>query len=374
VKDLATALKLGLLRVGGTYPDIAEPIGFDESQIDKYVGYCRNIGAEPLYQLPFVAMRDGADTIVPSTPEGAGAIVKYINVTRGYGVKYFSIGNEPDIYEDQKRTIGGQSTVGYTADQFCASFQDYVAQVKAVDPTVKIMGPELSWKYRGGIDWLTPFLKGCGSLVDVVTVHRYPFDSTQDTAEFDYIDAIRFRSTIRGLRDTMKAVGAGDKPLAITEAHVTWDSDPSKLQLTGAPGTVAAGLWIADSLGVAMEENLWSLAFWSLSESWTLGFIDSAKPKPEYYAMLTVGNHFRSKIASVTGSTQSVSVYAGRNALSTPVLVVNKTAEAQSLEVTIKGAPSAIPVTAVAVAPYSVTVFEFPDDGGAPAVEVAKVQ
>ena len=26
-------------------------------------------------------------------------MVQYANVTKGYGIKYFSIGNEPDIYD-----------------------------------------------------------------------------------------------------------------------------------------------------------------------------------------------------------------------------------------------------------------------------------
>jgi hypothetical protein len=371
VKSQVVPLGLDLLRVGGTYPDIAEPIAFDKTRMDTFINYCADVGAAPVYQVPFVAMRDETNAIVPATKEGAAAVVQYLNVTKSYGVTYFSIGNEPDIYEDQERKLGGESLSGYTAAQYCASFAEYVAAMKAVDPKIQILGPELSWKYRGGNDWLTPFLTGCGKDVDIVTVHRYPFDSAQDTAEAVYADAGNFRSTLRALRQTMVSAGVGNKPLAIMEAHVTWDSDPAKPQLTGAPGSVAAGLWVADSLGVAMEEGLWSLAFWSLSESWTLGFIAGNKPKPEYYAALTVGNHFRSKIASVTGAPSGVSVYAGRNIASTPVLFVNKTADVKAFRVSVAGTADPVPVASISIAPYSVTVAEIPDDGGAPVLDVA---
>ena len=360
VEDMVVPLKLNLLRAGGIPSDISDPAGFGHEEIDTFVRYAADVGATPLLQIPFVAMRDATGALVPSTSASAAALVEYMNVTHGYDVKYFSIGNEPEYYEDQGRIIAGESTVGYTAERFCSAFSEYVTAMKAVDPSIQFLGPEVSARFQ---DWLPPFLQKCGSLVDVVTVHRYPFSSAQDTAEAVYADAPNFRSMIRNTRELMATAGCGDKPLGITEAHVTWDTDPAKPQLSGAPGSTAAGLWIADSLGVAMEEGLWTLAFWSISEAWTVGFIDGRSPKPEYYSMLMVGQHFRSKIASVTGAPADVSVYAGRNDAATPVLFANKTAETRNFTIAVVGTPAPVAKATVAIPPFSAVVVEVPDNG-----------
>jgi hypothetical protein len=365
VKDMVVPLGLNLLRAGGTPSDVSTPVMFDFDQLDTFVHYAADVGAQPLLQIPFVGLRDANGNLIPATSQNAAAIVQHANVDRGYGIRYFTIGNEPDIYEEQGQKIGGQSTVGYTPEQFCAKFSEYVAAMKAADPTIRIVGPELSWKYSSGNDWLSPFLRGCGDLVDVVTIHLYPFSSTQDTAEAVLSNAPSFRATIRNVRQLMVNSGYGGKPFGITESHVTWDDDPAKPQLSGAPGSIAAGLWIADVLGVAMEEDLWTLAFWSLSEAWTISFIDGRTPKPEYYALMTVRQHFRSAIGSVTGAPEGVSAYAGRNDNSTPVLFVNKTSKQQNFTVAIVGAPTAITDVSIAIPPLSLVVLEIPDSGAA---------
>jgi hypothetical protein len=99
VKDLVVPLGLNLLRVGGTPEDVSDPEMFDSNQIDKFVAYAADVGAQPLVQIPFVGTRDAANNLIPATSQNAAAMVQYANVTRGYGIRYFSIGNEPDIYE-----------------------------------------------------------------------------------------------------------------------------------------------------------------------------------------------------------------------------------------------------------------------------------
>jgi len=62
-------------------------------------------------------------------------MVTYANVTKGYGVKYFSIGNEPDIYGDATGSTKGIPL--YTPLSYCATAQAFVAMMKWVDPTIK---------------------------------------------------------------------------------------------------------------------------------------------------------------------------------------------------------------------------------------------
>lgn len=53
--------------------------------IDNYIAQARKIGAEPS-----ISVR-----VPGGTPERAAEIVRYVNLTKGYGVRYWNIGNEP---------------------------------------------------------------------------------------------------------------------------------------------------------------------------------------------------------------------------------------------------------------------------------------
>ena len=85
-------------------------------------------GIEPVLQVPvYGTTYDATD---------AADIVYYINVTHNKGVKYWSIGNEPDL-------PGGAYSGGYTtAAQVAGYFKPIASAMKAVDPTIKIIGPE----------------------------------------------------------------------------------------------------------------------------------------------------------------------------------------------------------------------------------------
>ena len=82
---------------------------------------------------------------------------------------------------------------------------------------------------------------------------------------------------------------------------------------------------------------------------------------------MTVSQHFRSSIGTVTGAPAGVSVYAGRNDGSTPVLLVNKTDKPQDLTVGVVGSPTVVPDLAVSLPPLSLVVLEIPDHGAASA-------
>jgi hypothetical protein len=145
-ETLVKALAPAVMRVGGYNNDANTPDPFDDAQLDAAVTYARAIGAEPIIQVPLLADTSGQ----PPTAQEAAAMVTYANVTMGYGIKYFSIGNEPDLYDTQgSPTNSAQPAIpGYTPSQFCASAQAYVTAMKAADPTIQIVGPELSYKYQ----------------------------------------------------------------------------------------------------------------------------------------------------------------------------------------------------------------------------------
>ena len=67
------------------------------------------------------------------TPAEAASWVYYANVVKGYGIKYWQVGNEMDgIWE-----TGGP----FRADDYAYRFTEYYNAMTAVDPTIIITGP-----------------------------------------------------------------------------------------------------------------------------------------------------------------------------------------------------------------------------------------
>jgi hypothetical protein len=290
-------------------------------------------------------------------------MVTLANVTNNYAIKYFSIGNEPDLYA----TSGVSALSTFSAADYCAKVGAFVPAMKAVDSTIKIVGPDLSWKYQSGAnDWLTLILQQCGQYFDVVAVHRYPFDPTLSTAANAVTDAAAFKAVIASLRSKMQSAGYGSLPLAITETNITWDGTPAKSTLDASPGTLPAGLWMADALGVGITQGLWSIQPWSTREGWTLGFISPTNVlRPSYYAALLYAGHFGTTAIAVSASPTNVHAYASRSAAgdATQLIIVNYNTEAYALSVEQAGVATNPPTANVTVPPMSITAANVTDTG-----------
>jgi hypothetical protein len=364
------ALKPAILRMGGYNNDANSPNAFNDAAFDKAVAYARAIGAEPLVQVPVLAGVDGG----PANAAGAAAMVAHANVTRGYGIKYFSIGNEPDLYATQGSVSDATKPAipGYGPSDYCATALAYVTAMKAVDPAIQIIGPDLSWKYSAGNDWLTPILKGCGALFDVIAIHRYPFSAKQATFGAASKDATTYATVLASLRDLMQAAGQGEKPLAVTEMNIAYDQ--SACSLDASPGTMGSALWLADNLGTGMGQNLWTSAVWNISDPdrWGLGLLGlppSHTPRPEYYANLLFAEHVGPTLVDVTQQPSGVRAYASRNQAgdTTEVIVVNWNDSSIPLAFEVNGPTTTLAPTTFTLPAMSIAAVEIPDKGMATA-------
>lgn len=364
---LVQGLGLGVVRAGGDGNDVNSPL-FDTAQIDAFVSYCRALGVEPILQVPLVANNFDGGT---ATAQTAAAVVTYANVTNAYGVRYWEIGNEPDLYPTQYD--GGFSI--QSAAEYCTAFDSYVVAMKAANALaadggvpMEFLGPELSYKYTPSNDWLTPFLDGCKNDVDIVTIHRYPFGPTQASAQGALDDVASFRSTIQSVSAIVQAHARPGTPLGVTEANISYDfasADYTDASIIAAPGTYYAALWTADIMGAALQANLWTLAFWDLGEQPSqndlLGFIVGGQPVPAFYAEQLLSANFRGNVLDVTGVPAGFSVYAsidptlGSHA-SVQVLVINKTNTDTQLTLAID---TLVP-QAVDCPPLSITLVQVP--------------
>jgi hypothetical protein len=380
-EPLIAALAPALMRVGGYNNDANTPDPFDDAQLDAAVAYARAIGAQPIMQVPLLADTTGQ----PATADAAAAMVRYANVTQGYGIKYFSVGNEPDLYATQGLPSDATQPAipGFAPSDYCTAARAYVAAMKAVDPTITIVGPDLAYKYQAGNpdnDWLTPILQGCGDLFDVVSIHRYPFASKQATLSAAAADAASFRAVMASVRGIMQATGQGAKPLALTEMNVAYDA--TTCVLDAAPGTIGSALWMADALGTAMEIGLWSSVVWNISdtEAWSLGLVGpppAHDPRPAYYAYALYAQHAGPTLLGAPAVPSGVSAHASRNAAddATEIVLANWNHAAVGLKLQVSGLAGAAPAPVTFVLPaVSIAAVEIADSGAAAAWAYAEAQ
>lgn len=372
------ALHLNVLRAGGNANDTngPAPAVFDTSQIDAFVAYCLSVGAEPILQVPILG--DGNGT--PATAQTAADMVTYANVTKGYGIQYWEIGNEPDLYPRSY-----DAGVPLTPAELCTVYQSYEAAMTAANAAapdgggpMTFLGPELSYQYTPGADYLTPFLDACKDSVDIVSVHRYPFGGGTEqgvpgtSIDGALTDVNAFRSTVASLKSIVAGHARPGTPLAITEANVSFDYQVSAYTdaaLVAAPTTFYAGLWTADILGASLESGLWTLAFWDIGDPSTapslLGFLQSGQPVPAYYTMQMISANFRDDVIVPARVPTGFSVYASYDAAggSTAVVVLNKSAPASTLTVAV----DSLSVQSLSFPALSATLLQIPDSPSATA-------
>jgi hypothetical protein len=370
------ALTPTYLRVGGYNNDANTPDTFDNGQLDTMVTYARAIGAEPILQVPHLA---ADSTGTQATAANAAAMVQYANLTKGYAIKYFSVGNEPDLYDSSGLPSNSAMPAipGYTPTQYCASVTSYVTAMKAVDPTIKIVGPDLAYKYQAGgdlsSDWLTPILQMCGDQFDVISIHRYPFEAAMATLPAAAGDPVTFRQVMTSVLGILQTTGQGAKPLALTEMNIAYDSTGCVLE--ASPGTVGSALWMADILGSAIELNLWTSAVWDISDSddWSLGLIGLPPghvARPSYYAYALYAAHVGPTVLpSPSGLPAGVSAYASRNSAdsATELIIVNWNEAPVALQVQVTGLATAPAAPTYRLPGVSMAAVEIQDSGNSTA-------
>jgi hypothetical protein len=371
--SLVQPLKLSVLRMGGYNNDANLPDPFDDAQLDRAVAYARAIGAQPLIQVPLLADTSG----MPPTAATARAMVTYANVTKGYGVKYFSIGNEPDLYPTQGglQDITAPAIPDYTPDDYCASATADATQMKNADPSIQIVGPDLAWHFVAGNDWLTPILQKCGSVFDIISIHRYPFSATVSTLPSVSADAVTFQSAVKSVQAILKATGFSATPLALTEMNVAYDAKPASNVPIAGNGTVPSALWVADILGESSNLGLWTTAIWDLSDAddWSTGLISpppARTPRPEYYTYSLFADHMGPTLVDVSSMPSGVRAYATRNAAdsATEVIAVNWNTAPSVLSFQVTDLSPAPPAAVYTMPAVSLAAVEIPDTGSASAL------
>ncbi len=244
---------------GGSYGDIyhwenhTAPGGFvaPGTDFDTFMASVRRVGAQPM-----IIANYGT-----GTPAEAAGWVRYANITKGYGARYWEVGNEnygnghyganweADNHADKSPTAYANSVVAY-ADA-----------MKAVDPNVQVgavLTTPANWPdaiVAGGdaATWNQTVLSIAGPKIDFVILHWYPAETSPAdvlTKPAQLADAIYL---LRQQIQRYAGAGAGRLGIAVTETS-------SAVARNTQPGA----LFLADTFSTLLENGVFTVNWWNV--------------------------------------------------------------------------------------------------------------
>ena len=273
--DEARAARLTLLRFpGGEFADRNAVL---PSHIDSFIKLCRELGAEPSIH---VRLREG-------TPEAAAEMVRYANVEKGYGVKYWAVGNEPNLYPPDEV---------YTPEKIAADWRALAEAMLAVDPDIVLLGPEVTG-YMPAMPGNTfgeearavmrEFLEVNGDLVDIVTIHHYPFPASPESPPptIDELggSVLLWDPMLADLKAMIRETTGGDIPIGVTEFNANWSKQAGG---EATPDSIPGALWLADVLGRLIRHRAAIGTQFALQSGPVIGpfgLLDRVAVRPQYW-------------------------------------------------------------------------------------------
>lgn len=338
-----------IMRYGGHGVDVyADPIlDVTKEQYVALVDAMRDKGIEPVLQVPVLGSTYSASQ--------AADIVRYVNVTNGKGVKYWIIGNEPNL------SGGGYNYT--TAQPVAAYIKSFASAMKAVDSSIKIIGPETAGYHDTIINGLTSCtgnpatdvdsVMGKDSngsyYVDIVSFHTYGFNGSQTRPQAitKLMETNGFNDDLSSLKSRIATCNilhgrTGDDALkmAVTEANINYTQPSNSDGLDGVgSGSFIGGQFWAEMMGIAMQQGVDFITFWSTIEGsstyWESenGYFsgDGTIKRPSYYHFQMMAQNFRGSsitatdTVTATGNDQpNIKTFASQDTDQIVVMVMNQ--------------------------------------------------
>lgn len=392
LRNLAAELSPALLRIGGTqadrvYYDLSDqPVSqaptpyadvMDRSIWDPACDFAEALDLELMFTInagPGPRDQDGL-----WTDTQARELIEY-TMARGCPVTMWELGNEPGAF-------GLEHGLQMEGVDYANDFAVFDATIAELDPGAVTVAPAVAyWPIEGEVPKkiLPGFLANAGDLVDVVTWHYYPQQSTScpigsrkinlPIPPLDWFDTIDgWAEEVEGLRDT-------DAPGA-----AVWLGETGHAQCMGEPGisnTFASSFWWLDQLGriakrgqpVVIRQTLAGFSYYLVE-------VEELEPAPDYFASVLWKRHMGTRVldAVVEDGPSTLRAYAHCDVASpgVAILVINYAEDSSETIAFLDGSVAfeAAVVTAASVTATSVQVngqpFEADAEGHVPSLTIA---
>jgi hypothetical protein len=327
MQPAAEEARLTVLRFpGGNWGDLND---IESWQLDQFVAFARQIDAQANIH---VRLRDG-------TARQAADLVRLANVEKNYGVRYWTIGNEPNLFGD-----------GYDVARFNQEWREWAVAMQAVDPSIQFIGPEVNQFFasptddyqRELVNWVVEFLKANGDMVDVVSFHRYPFPKSINAGP-PTLDEMRtnsreWDSLIPALRALVREHAGRDLPIAVTEANSSWAAT------SGGETTLDShynAIWWGDSLGRMIRQGVFMVNQYGITGEF--GLMGNYEVLPIYNVYLMY-RRFGDTLLYAASDDPDVSIFAARDQSgAVTLMIVNLASSEARLPLTVDNFTPAAP-------------------------------
>ncbi|MGW0197726.1 cellulose binding domain-containing protein [Nonomuraea sp. NPDC003201] len=266
---------------GGSYSDIyhwsthTAPGGYvaPNTDFDTFMRGVRRTGAQAM-----VTANYGT-----GTAEEAAAWVRQANVTKGYGIKYWEIGNENYGNGHYGSAWEADDHADKSPAEYARNVVAYADAMKAVDPTIKIgavLTTAANWPDAITADgdsgtWNKVVLANAGSKIDFVILHWYPGALDRAGHVTDMIQLTR--------QQIAKYVGPGSERIgiAMTEFNTGSSSNGTNTQ----PGALAA----ADAYATLLANGVFTVDWWNVHNG--IGTVTQVEGHTDYgdFGLLSSG-------------------------------------------------------------------------------------
>ncbi|OGX87042.1 hypothetical protein BEN47_12070 [Hymenobacter lapidarius] len=315
----------------------------------------RRIGAEPMVQVS-----EGRGRF---TAAQAAQVVQHVNITMQRNIKYWIIGNEPDLNNashPNPTPVAGVETY----------IKAFASAMKAVDPAILTVGPENA-AYNGyypalvgGANDITGRDANGRYYIDVISFHTYPFNGTQTRAGVVNGTTNLTNNTINllGLMANANALhnrtGANALRWALTEFNVDFANPTvNTVEGVGVHSFLNGQFW-AEVFGVGMKYEGLSMQPWSIHESGgargvgDLGYIDGGtpstfKPRSAFWHEMLVSENLHGTNLNATDNQALVKVLSSTDNGTTAVMLLNESDATDydfTLQLNTAAAPGAAPL------------------------------
>jgi hypothetical protein len=267
---------------GGSYGDIyhwethTAPGGYvaPNTGFDTFMASAKRTGAEPM-----IIANYGT-----GSAEEAAAWVRYANVTKRYGARYWAVGNEnygnghygsaweADDHPDKSPTAYANEVVAYSQ------------AMKAVDPSIKVgavLTTPANWPDAlvGDGDrssWNQTVLSIAGASIDFVDVHWYPGGGTAAEA-LGRTDQIE--DAVYLLRQQIGRYAGHDLGISLTEVNVGVGQN-----------TQPGALFLADAYSRLLAQGVFTVQWWNVHNG--IGNVSTVQGQTDYgdFGLLSSGN------------------------------------------------------------------------------------
>jgi hypothetical protein len=276
VSDLLKGAGVAMMRYpGGSYGDIyhwkdnTAPGGFvaPGTDFDTFMGSVQRVGAQPM-----IIANYGT-----GSPAEAADWVRYANVTKHYGAKYWTIGNE--LYGNGH--YGSSWEADNHADKSPTGYANGVVAfadaMKAVDPTIKIgavLTTPANWPdgLVGGGDtdtWNKTVLSVAGPKIDFVDLHWYPGGGTAAEA---VAKPEQITDSVYLARQQVARYAGADAArigISLTETNVGVGQD-----------TQPGALYLADLYSGLLEQGVFTVNWWNVHNG--IGTVSTVAGQVDY--------------------------------------------------------------------------------------------